>query len=82
MAASVSGGPSSGGSRSDMISAVSQLVASVSSTLKTTPFSIDPIAIEDVLAQLESTDKNFHRLEVILIRMILYKDTIHTYIQQ
>ncbi len=47
--------------RSDMVSAVSQLVFSVSSSMKQETADLGTIAIEDVLAQLESTDTNFHR---------------------
>ncbi len=51
--------PSSSG-RSDMINAVSQLVFNVSSGT-TSQVDLGAIAIQDVLAQLETTDENFHR---------------------
>lgn len=48
-------------SRSEMVNAVSELVFSVSSSLKQETADLGTIAIEDVLTQLESTDTNFHR---------------------
>ena len=49
-------------SRSDLINSVSQLVSSVGSAMKnSSSTNLGGVAIEDVLAQLESTDENFHR---------------------
>ncbi|XP_064387617.1 protein broad-minded-like isoform X2 [Halichondria panicea] len=55
--------PSSSG-RSDMINAVSQLVFNVSSGT-TSQVDLGAIAIQDVLAQLETTDENFHSYELV-----------------
>ena len=48
--------------RSDMIISVGQLVSSIGTAMKNSSSTdLGGVAIENVLAQLESTDENFHR---------------------